>query len=97
MHSIRYYLLVFFVVLLPLGACGPKYKAAKSRKQLEKKMEQRRLQGEKALLEGQKRHQKLQGPDARKRMKETKRKSDRLNKKRKEPFYIRWFTSSQRR
>jgi hypothetical protein len=95
--SIKYYFLIFLVVLLPLSACGPKYKAAKSRRQLEKRMEQRRLQGENALREGQKRHYKIQGRDAQKRMKETRKKSDRLNKKRKDPFYIRWFTSSGRR
>ncbi len=95
--TIKYYILFFLVVLLPLGSCGPKYKAAKAQRQMEKRIEQRRQDGERALLKGKERHQRIQGPEVRKRMKETRRKSDRLNQKRREPFYIRWFYAIRRR
>ncbi|MFN3554720.1 MAG: hypothetical protein ACK4VN_02015 [Bacteroidales bacterium] len=91
-RSYRYYLLIFLVLLLPLGSCGPKYKAAKAQRQLEKRMEQRRKEGERAMSQARQRHQNVQSPETRKRMKETRKKSDRLlNNNRKKPFYQRWY------
>lgn len=92
--SFRYYLLLFLLVFLPLTSCGPKYKAAKSQRQMEKRTEQRRKEGERALNQGRARHVQMQSPETRQRMKETRKKSDRLlNNKKRKPFYVRWYNS----
>lgn len=93
-RSSRYYLLLFLLVFLPLSSCGPKYKAARSQRQMEKRMEQRKKEGERALNQGRTRHMQMQSPETRQRMKETRRKSDRLlNNQKRRPFYIRWYNS----
>jgi hypothetical protein len=92
-RSIRYYAIIGLIILLPFSSCGPKYKAAKARKQTEKKLEQRKLEGERALQQGHQRHQNVQSKETRKRMKQTRKQSERLNKTRKIPFYKRWYNS----
>jgi Flp pilus assembly protein TadB len=91
--SFKYILLIFLVVLLPLGSCGTKQKAVKAQKQFDKRMEQRKREGEKALKAGKERHYQIQEKDVQDRMKETRRKSQRLGKNKKEPFYNRWYRS----
>jgi hypothetical protein len=96
-NSLRYYVLLVFIFLLPLGSCGPKYKTAKAHKQTEKRLEQRRKEGDRALLEGRKRHQTVQSKETRKRMKQTRKQSQGLNKSRKVPFYQRWYNAIRKR
>lgn len=79
-----------FILLLPLNSCGPKYKAARAQRQIEKQQEQKRKEGERALRQGRERHLQAQSRETRKRMQETRRKSERLNNTRKKPFYVRW-------
>jgi hypothetical protein len=91
--SLRYYVLLCLVILLPVSACGPKYKATKARRQTERNLEQRRKEGERTFQQGQEQHQNIQSKETRKRMKQTRRQSERLNKSRKIPFYKRWYNS----
>jgi hypothetical protein len=95
--SFKYFVLILLIVFLPMQSCRSASKAARAQKQYEKKSEQRKKEGEKALINAKKRHHKMQGKEGRKRMEQTRRKSQRLNKNKKEPFYIRWFAGSGRR
>ncbi len=97
-RSFRQYFLFFCVLLLPLGACGPKYQAAKSQRQLERRMEQRKKEGERAMSQARQRHSRVQDKQTQQRMKQTRRQSDNLiNNKGKRPFYIRWYESIKAR
>ncbi len=95
--SLRYYVIIALLLLLPLSSCGPQYKAARTERQTEKKKEKRRMEGEKAMQKAKEDHIKAQSKDTRKRMKETRRKSRRVNNYRKEPFYERWYKAIFRR
>jgi len=95
--SLRYYVLLLLVIILPLGSCGPKYKTAKAHKQTEKRLEQRRKEGDRALSNGKKRHNSVQTKETRKRMKQTRKQSQRLNKSGKVPFYQRWYNTIRKK
>ncbi|GEM_PF-3464308 len=88
---ITYTLFIILLVLLPLGSCGPKSQAGRTQAEQEKKIEQRRQEGDRIMREARQRHMNAQSPEVRQRMKETRRKSDRLNNRRREPFYMRWY------
>lgn len=88
----RKYLFLLLILVLPLGSCGTKHKAHKAQRATEKRMELRRKEGEKALVQGKKNHYKLQSPETRKRMKETQKRNKQLHNPRKKPFFIRWFS-----
>jgi hypothetical protein len=91
--SFRIYLMAVFILMLPISSCGSKYKAVKAQKQQEKRLVQRKKEGERALLKGKQRHNAVQSKDTKKRMKETRRKSNSLGSNRKSPFYKRWYDS----
>lgn len=63
----------------------------KQEKRLEKKKEERDKGNEKAKQEGIDRHESIQDKETRKRMKKNKKKANRYNSGKKEPFYKRWF------
>lgn len=63
----------------------------KQEKRLEKKKEEREKGNEKAKQEGLDRHESIQDKETRKRMKKNKKKANRYNGGKKEPFYKRWF------
>ncbi len=63
----------------------------KQEKRLEKKKEEREKGNEKAKQEGIDRHESIQDKETRKRMKKNKKKANRYNSGKKEPFYKRWF------
>lgn len=90
-RSFAYYLFVGLLLLMPLTSCGPKYKAVKARKQTEQRVEQRRLEGEKALQQGKKQHYASQDKETRKRMSRTQKQSRRMQGSRNDPFYKRWY------
>ena len=83
--------LVGLFFLLLLGSCGPKYKAAKrdrERKRLEAK---RKKENDRIMRDARKKHVQMQDKNTRRRMKESRKKSDRLNNQRRDPFYVRWY------
>ncbi len=93
-RSLKYRVLIFLLVFLPLSSCGPKYKVVKAEQQLEKKTEQRSKEGERTMRAARKRHVQMQSKDTQKRMKQTRSKSKRLlNKQCKKPFYVRWLNT----
>jgi hypothetical protein len=96
-RSFRYFVLAGLMLILPMSSCGPKYKAHKAQKQQEKRLEKRRKEGEKAISKGKQRHQTIQSKETQKRMKETRRKSEKLRSTRKKPFYKRWYDSLRNR
>lgn len=96
-RSLRYYFIMGLLLILPLSACGPKYQAAKAQRQHEKRIEQRRKEGERAMRQARQRHVKAQSPETQRRMKENRRKSESLNNNRRSPFYVRWFNAIRRR
>jgi hypothetical protein len=96
-RSFTYYLFVGLVLLMPLTSCGAKSKATKARKQTEKRLEQRRLEGEKALKQGKKQHYANQDKETRKRMSRTQKQSRRTQGNRNDPFYKRWYKSIVKR
>jgi Flp pilus assembly protein TadB len=63
----------------------------KQQKRLDKKKEERAEGNEKAKQEGIDRHMDNQDKETRKRMKKNKKKANRINSGKKEPFYKRWF------
>lgn len=63
----------------------------KQEKRLEKKKEERAEGNEKVKQEGIDRHESIQDKKTRKRMKKNKKKANRYNDGKKEPFYKRWF------
>lgn len=89
----RYYLVMGLLLILPLSACGPKYQAARDQRQHEKRLEQRRKEGERAMQQARQRHIRGQSPETQRRMKETRRKSESLNNNRRSPFYVRWYNA----
>jgi len=92
--TFRYHLLIFLLVFLPVTSCGPKYKAARTQRQHEKRAEERRKEGERAMRQAQKRHIQMQSPETRQRMQQTRGKSNRLiNNPRNKPFYVRWYNA----
>jgi hypothetical protein len=97
LRSFRYYLLSLFMLILPMSSCGPKYKAYKAQKQQEKRIEQKRKEGERAIQQGKKRHHAIQSTDTKKRMKESQRRSKNLSNSRNKPFYKRWYDSLRRK
>lgn len=94
--SIGYYVIISLLILLPLSSCGPTYKAARTQRQTERRLDQRKQEGERTLLQGQKQHINAQSRETRKRMKQTRRHSQRLNNNRRIPFYKRWYYSLRR-
>ncbi len=58
----------------------------------EKRKKERTVDKEKARKEGLKRHEEIQDKKTRKRMKESRKKSERLRENKRDPFYKRWFT-----
>jgi hypothetical protein len=95
--SLKHYVTIILLLFLPLVSCGPQYKAAKEQRQQEKRIEERRIAGERSLNEGKKRHLQTQSRETRKRMKQSRRQSERLNKNKKIPFYKRWFNALRNR
>ncbi len=95
--SIGYYVIISLLILLPLSSCGPNYKATRAQRQTERQQEQRRQEGERTLLRGKKQHINAQSRETRKRMKQTRRHSQRLNNNRRIPFYKRWLNSLRRK
>jgi len=81
---------VLAILLVPASSCTPKYKASSAQRKTEKAQEKRKKETEKMIQEGQKKHLKAQTSDARKRMKQTKRKSEDWSGV-KQPFYKRWW------
>jgi ABC-type transport system involved in cytochrome bd biosynthesis fused ATPase/permease subunit len=96
-RSFTYYLCFAFLLILPLTSCTPKRKAAKARKQTEKRLEQRRLEGEKAIKLGKKQHYARQDKETQKRMNRTQRQSQRMKGKGNDPFYKRWYKKVAKR
>lgn len=66
-------------------------KTKKSRKEFAKKGEEREAEALTAQEEGRKRHVKLQDKETRKRMKRSRKKAERYNKHKREPFLRRLF------
>ncbi|MBW6480744.1 MAG: hypothetical protein K0B37_15045 [Bacteroidales bacterium] len=92
--SFRYHILIYLLVLLPVTSCGPNYKVARTERQYEKRAEERRKEGERAMRQAKKRHVQMQSPETRQRMKQSRSKSNRMiNNPRNKPFYVRWFNS----
>lgn len=63
----------------------------KQEKRLEEKKEERANGNEKAKQEGIERHMDIQDKETKKRMKKNKKKANRINSGKKEPFYKKWF------
>jgi Flp pilus assembly protein TadB len=63
----------------------------KQKKRLEKKKEERAQGNENARQEGIDRHMDIQDKETRKRMKKNKKKANRINSGKKEPFFKKWF------
>lgn len=81
-----------FLLLLPIVGFSQEGESIKKQeKRLEKKKEERAEDNEKAKNEGIKRHESIQDKDTKKRMKKNKKKANRYNNGKKEPFYKRWF------
>jgi len=95
--SFKYYVTIALLLFLPLMSCGPQYKAAKEQRQQEKRIEERRVAGERTLNDGKKRHLQTQSRETRKRMKQSRRQSERLNKNKRIPFYKRWYNALRNR
>ena len=68
---------------------------AKQRK-ADKKKEARKAEGESIVQKGLDRHMAIQSKAVQKRMKRSKKESERINKNKKKPFYQRWFRKSQK-
>ena len=94
-RSLKYRVLIFLLVLLPLSSCGTKYKAVNTEdRRSENTTEQRSKEGERTMRAARKRHVKMQSDATQKRMKQTRSKSKKhLNKQRKKPFYVRWLNT----
>lgn len=86
----RYFLFILFITALPLSSCSPQYKAELAQKRTERAEAKRIKEGEKIMQKAQRDHKKSQTRATRKRMKETRRKSDEWMGE-KAPFYIRWY------
>jgi len=93
----KYSILLALIILMPFTGCISKSEATRAQREANRNMELRRQEGERIMRDAQKRHKKVQGRETRQRMRETRRKSDRLMENRREPFFIRWITSSRRR
>ncbi len=91
LKSFKYYVTITVLLLLPLLSCGPQFKATKEQRKQEKRIGARQNTGEIAFNEGKRRHLEAQSRETRKRMKQSRRQSERINKNKKIPFYRRWF------
>lgn len=85
--------LIVLLFLLPVLGCKPRLKgAAQSENDVEKLQEERRKEAEKMMDEAMKRHMDIQTKDTRKRMKQNRKKAERLMAGKPEyPFYKRIF------
>ena len=93
-RSFRYHFLLFLLVFLPVASCSPKYKATRTERQHEKRTEERRKEGERAMRQAKRRHVQMQSPETRQRMNKTLSKSNRIiNNPRNKPFYVRWYNA----
>lgn len=89
-----FYFLVFFSVLaMPSQSCSSTYKARKEQRQAEKREEKRKEESDKIMEKAREKHMQMQSKETRKRMKESRRKSDAmLNNRSKKPFFlVRWY------
>jgi hypothetical protein len=84
---------ISILFLLPVVASAQKQKSVKKMQEEHfDKQEDLKKQSEKAREEGLKRHQKMQSKDTQKRMKQTRKRSERNSMNKKEPFLKRLFT-----
>lgn len=97
--SYRVYIFSLLILCLPLAGCHRKLKGASaSPKDVEKMQEERLKETEKAYEMAVKRHMKIQTKDTRKRMKQSKKRSDRLIAGKPEyPFFKRIFMPKAKR
>ncbi len=89
-----FYILIFCSVLaMPSQSCSTAYKARKEQRQAEKREEKRKEESDQIMEKAREKHMQMQSKETRKRMKESRRKSDAmLNNRSKKPFFlIRWY------
>lgn len=65
-------------------------------KKADQKKEARKAEGESLIQKGLERHMEIQTKPVRKRMKQSKAESERINKNKRKPFYKSWFRKSQK-
>jgi len=84
---------ISILFLLPVAATAQKQKSVKKMQQEHfDKQEDLKKQSEKAREEGLKRHRDMQSKETQKRMKQTRKRSERNSMNKKEPFLKRLFT-----
>lgn len=67
-----------------------------NQRKADKKKAARKAEGETKIQKGLERHMDIQTKAVQKRMKQSKKESERINKNKKKPFYQRWFRKSQK-
>lgn len=97
-----FFLFAFSLVLSVLPVLGQEQGTTaptpvnKKQKKADKKKEKQKVSSQKIIDDGIKRHNKIQTKEVQKRMKESRKKADRNNHNRREPFYKRWFRKENR-
>lgn len=93
---LRFFFLFLLLNMLPADLMGQSRKAEKEQKKYDRLIEQEKKAYEKKRKETIRHRYEIQSPETKARMKEMEKRSQVYGRKKKEPFYKRWFKGTKK-